>query len=157
LIERIITQAERRVLAGEAVPRREKLVSLVETHADIIVKGSREVHYGHKLNLTTGKSGLILDVVVEAGNPADAERFLPMLERHIARQGTPPRQTASDGGYASLAPVPAAPPCILQRRFPRTAGDWQGAPLRVRAPQRSVRCIDNFSHCISLLVRFVAV
>jgi len=60
------------------------------------------VHYGHKLNLTTGKSGLILDVVVEAGNPADAERFLPMLERHIARQGTPPRQTASDGGYASL-------------------------------------------------------
>jgi IS5 family transposase len=102
LIERIITQAERRVLAGDAVPSGEKLVSLFETHADIIVKGGREVHYGHKLNLTTGKSGLILDVVVEAGNPADAERFLPMLERHIARQGTPPRQTASDGGYASL-------------------------------------------------------
>jgi IS5 family transposase len=102
LIERIIAQAERRVLAGEAVPSGEKLVSLFETHADIIVKGGREVHYGHKLNLTTGKSGLILDVVVEAGNPADAERFLPMLERHIARQGTPPRQTASDGGYASL-------------------------------------------------------
>jgi transposase, IS5 family len=39
---------------------------------------------------------------IEAGNPADAERFLPMLERHIARQGTPPRQLASDGGYASL-------------------------------------------------------
>jgi IS5 family transposase len=102
LIERIITQAERRVLAGEAVPSGEKLVSLFETHADIIVKGGREVHYGHKLNLTTGKSGLILDVVVEAGNPADAERFLPMLERHIARQGTAPRQTVSDGGYASL-------------------------------------------------------
>src|SRR5882724_6242803 len=77
LIERIITQAERRVLAGEAVPSGEKLVSLFETHADIIVKGGREVHYGHKLNLTTGKSGLILDVVVETGNPADAERFLP--------------------------------------------------------------------------------
>ena len=102
LIERIITQAERRVLAGDAVPSGEKLVSLFETHADIIVKGGREVHYGHKLNLTTGKSGLILDVVVETGNPADAERFLPMLERHIARQGAPPRQTASDGGYASL-------------------------------------------------------
>jgi len=60
------------------------------------------VHYGHKLNLTTGRSGLILDVVVEAGNPADAERFLPMLERHIALYGTPPRQTAGDGGFASL-------------------------------------------------------
>jgi IS5 family transposase len=102
LIERVISQAERRVLAAEAVPAREKLVSLFEPHADIIVKGGRDVHYGHKLNLATGRSGLILDVVVEAGNPADAERFLPMLERHIARQGAPPRQTASDGGYASL-------------------------------------------------------
>jgi len=59
------------------------------------------VQYGHKLNLVTGKSGLILDVVVEAGNPADAERFLPMLDRQIARRGAPPRQTAADGGYAS--------------------------------------------------------
>jgi IS5 family transposase len=102
LIERLISQAERRVLAGEAVPAGEKLVSLFETHADIIVKGGRDVHYGHKLNLLTGRSGVILDVVVEAGNPADAERFLPMLERHIARSGMPPRQIAGDGGYASL-------------------------------------------------------
>ena len=108
LIDRLISQAERRVLFGEAVPAGDKLVSLFETHADIIpgsspgTKGGRDVHYGHKLNLASGRSGLILDVVVEAGNPADAERFLPMLERHIARQGTPPRQTACDGGYASL-------------------------------------------------------
>jgi IS5 family transposase len=102
LIDRIISQAERRVLAGEAVPAGDKLVSLFEPHADIIVKGGRDVHYGHKLNLATGRSGLILDVVVETGNPADAERFLPMLERHIALHGTPPRQIASDGGYASL-------------------------------------------------------
>jgi transposase, IS5 family len=101
LIARIIDQSARRVLKGEAVPAGEKLVSLFEPHADIIVKGGREVQYGHKLNLVTGKSGLILDVVVEAGNPADAERFLPMLDRQIARRGAPPRQTAADGGYAS--------------------------------------------------------
>ena len=101
LIARIIDQSERRVLKGEAVPAGEKLVSLFEPHADIIVKGGRAVQYGHKLNLATGKSGLILDVVVEAGNPADAERFLPMLDRQIARRGAPPRQTAADGGYAS--------------------------------------------------------
>ena len=94
LIERVISQTERRVLAGEAVPAGEKLVSLFEPHADIIVKGGRDVHYGHKLNLATGRSGLILDVVIEAGNPADAERFLPMLERHIALYGTP---AAPDG------------------------------------------------------------
>jgi IS5 family transposase len=111
LIERIIAQAERRVLAGEAVPAGDKLVSLFEPHADIIVKGSRDVQYGHKLNLTTGRSGLILDVVVEAGNPADAERFLPMLERQIGLYGTPPRQTTSDGGYASLDNLKQAKAC----------------------------------------------
>ena len=101
LIERVITQTERRVFHGEAVPAGEKLVSLFEPHADIIVKGGRDVQYGHKINLATGRSGLILDVIVETGNPADAERFLPMLERHSACHGRPPRQVAGDGGYAS--------------------------------------------------------
>ena len=102
LIQRIIAQSERRVLAGEQVPACEKLVSLFETHADIIVKSRRGVHYGHKLTMTAGKSGLILDTIVEAGNPADSERFLPMLERHIAFYGKAPRQLAADGGFASL-------------------------------------------------------
>ncbi len=92
---------KRSVLHGQAVPAGEKLVSLFEPHADIILKGGRQVQYGHKLNLVTGKSGLILDVVIEIGNPADAERFLPMLDRHIAHCGGPPRQMAADGGYAS--------------------------------------------------------
>ena len=86
---------------GETVAANEKIVSLFEPHTDIIVKGSRQVEYGHKLNLTTGRSGLILDLVIEAGNPADSERFLPMLERHIALYGEAPRQAAADGGYAS--------------------------------------------------------
>ena len=101
LIERIITQSERRVLAGEPVPAGEKLVSLFEPHAAIIVKGSRDVDYGHKLNLTTGRSGMILDLVIEAGNPADSERLVPMLERHIGIWGQAPRQAAADGGFAS--------------------------------------------------------
>src|SRR5215472_7680505 len=105
---RILAQSERRVLNGETVPAGDKLVSLFEPHADIICKGGRQVQYGHKLNLATGKSGLILDVVVETGNPADAERFVPMLDRHIARAGAPPRQTAADGGYASCANLAAA-------------------------------------------------
>jgi IS5 family transposase len=101
LIERIILQTRRRVIKGESVPAPEKLVSLFEPHADIIVKGGRDVQYGHKLNLTSGRSGLILDVVIEDGNPADSTRFASMLDRHIAFYQRPPRQTAADGGYAS--------------------------------------------------------
>ncbi len=108
LIWRVIDQTGRRVLAGEKVPARDKIVSLFEEHSDIIVKGSRDVQYGHKLNLSTGRSGLVLDVVIEDGNPADAERLLPMLDRHIAQFGKPPRQMAADGGYASIANLDAA-------------------------------------------------
>ena len=49
-------------------------MSLFEPHTDIIRKGGRQTHYGHKINLTTGRSALVLDVVVEDGNPADSER-----------------------------------------------------------------------------------
>ena len=56
LIARVIVQTRRRVLDGEIVPATEKLVSLFEPHADIIVKGGRQVQYGHKLNLATGKA-----------------------------------------------------------------------------------------------------
>ena len=111
LIERILAQSERRVLDGLVVPAGENPGSgpgLFEPHADIIVKGAGDVQYGHKLNLATGKSGLILDVVVAAGNPADAERFLPMLDRQIACCGVTPRQIAADGGYASLDNLKAA-------------------------------------------------
>ena len=101
LIEQVIGQTERRVIRGEAVPAGEKVVSLFEPHADIIVKGGRDTQYGHKLNLVAGRSGLILDLVIEAGNPSDSARFLPMLERHIAVWGCAPRQAAADGGYAT--------------------------------------------------------
>jgi transposase, IS5 family len=110
LIERIIAQTERRVLAGQPVPASDKLVSLFEPHADIIRKG-REVAYGHKLNLATGRSGLILDLVIEAGNPADSERLLPMLERQHALYGAPPRQVAADGSYASRDNLRRAKAC----------------------------------------------
>jgi IS5 family transposase len=101
LIKRVIDQTRRRVIAGEIVPASDKLVSLFEPHADIIVKSQRDVQYGHKLNFATGKSGMILDAVVEDGNPADSARFLPMLERHVSFYKEAPRQSAADGGYAS--------------------------------------------------------
>jgi IS5 family transposase len=102
LIEQVIAQTERRVFQGESVPATEKIVSIFEPHTDIIVKGSRDIQYGHKLNLCTGRSGLILDVVIEDGNPADSECLLPMLDRHIEQYGKAPRQMAADGGYASV-------------------------------------------------------
>ncbi len=83
------------------MPASQKVVSLFEPHTDIIVKGGRATEYGHKINLSSGRSGLVLDVVVEAGNPADSTRCLPMLRRHVQIYGEPPQRAAFDGGHAS--------------------------------------------------------
>lgn len=108
LIARVLDQTRRRVFHKEKVPAQEKLYSLFEPHTDIVIKDSREIQYGHKLNLSSGRSGLILDVVIEQGNPADSERLMPMLQRHKDHYGCAPRQVAVDGGYASRANLEAA-------------------------------------------------
>jgi len=101
LILKVIDQCERRVFKKEKVPASEKIVSIFEEHTDIVIKSRRGTEYGHKLNLTTGRSGLLLDISIERGNPADSERLLPMLGRHKLIYGSVPRQMAADGGYAS--------------------------------------------------------
>jgi IS5 family transposase len=93
------------------VPATEKLVSLFEAHTDVIVKDRRATYYGHKVFLTTGRSGLILDCAIPQGNPADVTWAGPLVRRHTRRFGTAPRQVSMDGGFASrdnLAALKAA-------------------------------------------------
>lgn len=97
----MINQTERRVLNGEEVPAQEKIFSIFEPHTDIIAKGGINIQYDHKLNLITGKSGLVLDIYIEDGNPGDTARLSPMLERQQEIYGRVPRQATADGGYAS--------------------------------------------------------
>ncbi|KYF81154.1 hypothetical protein BE17_20250 [Sorangium cellulosum] len=97
----VIDQTRRRVLQGETVPAPQKIVSIFEPHVDVIVKDRRETLYGHKLFFSAGKSGLVFDVVVPRGNPADASLASSMIERHIEFCGAPPQQVAFDGGFAS--------------------------------------------------------
>ncbi len=101
--QRVEDQTHRRVVFGEKVPAAEKIVSIFEEHTNIIVKDRREVLYGHELCLATGASGLVLDVVVLDGNPADSTLAVDMVDRQAQFQGRPPRQVAFDGGFCSRA------------------------------------------------------
>jgi IS5 family transposase len=103
LAHRVIDQTRRRVLEGEKVPAAEKIFSIFEPHTDIIIKDKREPIYGHKICLTTGASGLVTNVVVEQGNPADVTLASKMVTRHIDLFGKAPRQIVFDGGFASRA------------------------------------------------------
>jgi len=108
LAHKVVDQTRRRVLKGEDVPADEKILSIFEPHTDIIKKGQREIIYGHKVLLTTGKSNLILDCVIERGNPSDAGQFIPSIERHQQVFGHVPAQVATDAGFASKANARAA-------------------------------------------------
>jgi len=103
LARRVVAQTHRRVVLGETVPSSEGLVSISETHTDIIVKDRRDTLYGHKLCLATGASGLITDCHVEKGNPADSTLAIGMIERHMERYGRAPRQVCFDGAFSSRA------------------------------------------------------
>jgi IS5 family transposase len=103
LAEQVISQTERRVLHGETVPADEKVFSIFEPHTDIIIKDSRDTLFGHKISITGGASGLITDLVIEEGNPADSTLAVGMIERQKDIYGRAPRQAAFDGGFASKA------------------------------------------------------
>ena len=100
-VAQVIDQTTRRVLCGEAVPADEKLVSLFEAHTDVIRKDRRDTYYGHKIFLTTGASGLILDCAIPKGNPADSTWTVPLVQRQQALFGQAPRQATFDGAFAS--------------------------------------------------------
>ncbi len=108
LLKIVIYQTERRVFNDETVPATEKIVSLFEPHTDIIVKGSRDTDYGHKVNLATDKNGLITVLMIEDGNPTDSKRFMPLLEQHQSLYGCVPSTTIADGCYANQSNVDEA-------------------------------------------------
>ncbi|MBP9709366.1 MAG: ISNCY family transposase [Oligoflexales bacterium] len=101
LMPAILDQTRRRVLKGETVESYEKVVSIFEPHTDIIIKGSRDIEYGHKVFLTAGASGLVTHCQLVQGNPSDSEFFTELLEKQITLYGKAPRQLAADGGFAS--------------------------------------------------------
>jgi transposase, IS5 family len=88
-------------LEGSKVSNNEKIFSIYEQHTDIIVKGGRKIQFGHKVNIGTGKSNLILTCEVINGNPKDTSLYQGTIDKLIELYGRIPRDSATDGGYAS--------------------------------------------------------
>jgi IS5 family transposase len=102
LMEKVFKMTYRKEIQGENVPVDEKLFSIYELHTDLIVKGHRDMKFGHKVNLGTGKSNLILACEIVSGNPCDTALFKKAVEDYHDDYGRYPESIATDGGYASL-------------------------------------------------------
>lgn len=101
VLKQVYEMTHRKEILKESVPNDEKIFSIYERHTDIIMKGSREPVFGHKINLVTGKSNLILDGEVLCGNPNDKTLYRSTIDRVITNYEKVPRDIATDGGFAS--------------------------------------------------------
>jgi IS5 family transposase len=108
LLLRVVDQTQRRVFNDEHVPPEDKLVSLFEPHTDIIVKGKRDVQFGHKINLATQDDGFVIYLNIEDGNPSDKILYMPVLNACQRNFEQHPYSVVADGGYASQANVTQA-------------------------------------------------
>jgi IS5 family transposase len=102
-VEQVVLQAYRRVIAGERVPAKEKLVSLFEPHTQILKRGKagREVEFGRKLWLEEVEGGIISRYQVLAEPGPDYAYLEGSLLGHRERFGKAPELLAGDRGVSS--------------------------------------------------------
>jgi IS5 family transposase len=101
--DRVVNQAQRRILNGEQVPAGEKIYSIFEPHTDLIKRGkvNKPVEFGHKVFLAESASGLITQYRVLDGNPSDEDHVESCLKTHKNTFGAPPEVFAADRGFDS--------------------------------------------------------
>ena len=122
----VYTNAYRFQIEGIKVENKDKIFSIYEEHTDIIVKGIRDIVFGHKINLSTGRSNLILYCNVEDGNPKDTDLFqAPILEIEKNYNVEQFRSSSTDGGYASLVNRDFAKEKFVNVVFTKVVGSLQ--------------------------------
>ena len=97
-VQQVMRQTQRRVLHGESVPARDKLVSLFEPHTAIIRKGKagKEVEFGRVVWLDEVEGGIVSRYAVLSGNPPDADQLCPSLDHHRQLFDAPPHLLTAD-------------------------------------------------------------
>ena len=100
-MRRVAAVARRREFDGEKVPNDEKVFSIFEPHAELIMRGrrGRPVEFGHKVLLTQSKEKFITDYVVLEKNRGDDELLPVVLDRHKEKYGRRPKTIAADKGF----------------------------------------------------------
>jgi IS5 family transposase len=78
-VEQVIEQTRRRIFLQEKVSASEKIVSLFESHTDIICRGkiNVDVEFGHKVWLDEVDGGIISNYRILKGNPHDTQQERP--------------------------------------------------------------------------------
>ena len=103
-VGRIVTQTRQRA-AGEIPPAKTRLVSLSDSDARPIRKGSlaQPTQFGYTGQVTDNRQGIIVDYEIQPGMPPDAPRLAPAIHRAITATGVVPEAVTADRGYGQTS------------------------------------------------------
>jgi len=101
IVERIINQAEQRVLHGVIVAADEKVYSLFEEHTELLKRGKagKPIEFGHKVLIAQTGEKFIHHYKVFPKRQEDKELVEPTLKTHKQLFGTGPDVLATDKGF----------------------------------------------------------
>jgi hypothetical protein len=101
LAGRVVSQATRRVLEGQPVAKKDKLLSIFEPHTELIKRGKagRPFEYGHMVQVRQVDGCFITGFEVFAEKPCESLLLSEAVESHKRLFGSAPNQLAADRGY----------------------------------------------------------
>jgi len=98
LVEQVIYQAQRRVLDGQPVASREKVLSLFEPHTRVVQRGKSwaAVEFGRQVVFDEVEGGIVTRFHVLADDESECHQALPAIGHHRAVVGRPPALVTGD-------------------------------------------------------------
>ncbi len=103
-VQQVLRQTRERVLKGNT--RAEgKLLSIFETHTEIIRKGKahKPNEFGQMVKIQEAENQIITHYEVYDQRPADSALLVPSVEQHILQFGRAPELVTADPGFFSAA------------------------------------------------------
>ncbi len=102
-VRQICEYNRKRLEEDVSVPSTEKVLSVADPDAAMIVKGGRQPVLGYKPQLVRTRDGFVSAAIFETGNVSDAKSLAPLVEQHCDNTGVWPGTVVADDGYASAA------------------------------------------------------
>lgn len=98
LVEQTIHQAQRRVLDGQPVPSREKVLSLFGPHTRVVHLGKAEatVEFGRQVVFDEVEGGIVTRFHVLSDSESECHQALPAIGHHRTIVGRPPSLVTGD-------------------------------------------------------------
>ncbi len=98
-----IANADKRINKEEKVSIENKVLSLSDQDAAMIVKGQRDPVLGYKPQIVRSENGFVTAIVVPVGNAADSGQLRPVIDAATKRTGVRPVVLSFDDGYSNAA------------------------------------------------------